>query len=113
MVGVGEDDDLALGGEHPRPDRGTLASVGDRQEVQPGAAPRPARSRLADARGGLRTRLDEARGPVGAAVVHDEDPDEVGPLDIAQHVNLSSQTEVFSGLQEGVMSAPLDSREHA
>ncbi len=67
-VGVGEDDDVGVRGEHPGPDRGALAAVGDRQQREGRPSPR-----LTPA--GLRAGTDERGGAVGAPVVHDEDVD--------------------------------------
>ena len=61
-VGVGEDGEIGLGGEHPRLHRGALAAMGHRQERQqrrPGC--RPGRR--------FRASPDQVGGPVGAAVV--------------------------------------------
>jgi hypothetical protein len=61
-VGVGEDHELPVGGQHARPDGRALATVRDGQDAQP------------DVIGGghLGPGPDDGRRPVRAAVVHDE-----------------------------------------
>ena len=65
-VGVGEDDEIGLGGEHPGLHRGALAAVGHRQQRE--------ERRPGDRRGRrLRASPDQVGGPVGAAVVDHQD----------------------------------------
>ena len=68
-VGIGEEHEVALGGEHPRPDRGALAAVRHAQHMQPDAGHGAA---------GLRAALDLGDRVVRAAVVDDQDIDRVG-----------------------------------
>ena len=66
-VGVGEHDQVAGRVEHPCANRGPLAAMGHRQQLELAV-------------GVLRSGAHEVRGPVGGAVVDDEDVDRVRQL---------------------------------
>ena len=73
-VGVGEDDQVAVGGKHPGPHRGTLAGVLGADQAEAwrlrGFAGRGGLARL-----GLGPLGDDPRRPVATAVVDDDDLD--------------------------------------